>query len=388
MSIKTAVGAALICSLASQVCMAQETLKIGAVVTLSGAGAAWGQAMKNAAEVAADKVNATGGLEVGGKKYKVVVVPYDDKYQAGEAMTVATRLVFDDEVKYIIGPTGSAAAVAIQPVTEKNKVIIMTMAFTPKAISADKPFSFRPLATTVEFSQPQIDWVVKTYGVKKVGSLFPNDETGQTVARDLDAAYKKAGAAITEAEFFERDRVDFVPILTRVLARGVDTIELNGNSPTTAGLIVKQARELGFTGRFIRTGGPATPELVNVAGKAAVEGMIVHAPIDPALPSTKAYLDAYQAKYKAVANGFSPSFYDATNMLFESMRRAGTVTDTTKVRAELEKLSNFPGALGSLSWTGKASYGIDHQLSIPFYVAEVKDGADVIRARCTVEGCK
>ncbi|CAN5438588.1 ABC transporter substrate-binding protein [soil metagenome] len=388
MNIRTAVGAALLAALASQTCMAQDTLKIGAVVTLSGAGAAWGTAMKNAAEWAADKVNATGGLEVAGKKYKVVVVPYDDKYQAGEAMTVATRLVFDDAAKYIIGPTGSAAAVAIQPVTEKNKVIIMTMAFTPKAIGTDKPYSFRPLATTVEFSQPQIDWVVKAYGVKKVGSLFPNDETGQTVARDLQAAYKKAGSAITQSEFFERDRVDFVPLITRMMASGIDAIELNGNAPTTAGLIIKQARELGFTGKFIRTGGPATPELVNVAGKAAVEGTIVHAPIDPNLASTKAYLDAYQAKYKAVANGFSPSFYDATNLLFEAMRRAGTVTDTSKVRDELEKIGNFQGALGSLSWTGKASYGIDHQLSIPFYIAEIKDGADVIRARCTVDGCK
>lgn len=60
---------------------AQETLKLGALVTLSGAGAAWGQGMKNAAEVAADQVNEAGGLEVGGKKYRVQVVAYDDKYQ-------------------------------------------------------------------------------------------------------------------------------------------------------------------------------------------------------------------------------------------------------------------------------------------------------------------
>ena len=59
--------------------LAQETLKIGAHVTLSGPGAAWGQAMKNAAELAADRVNAAGGLDVGGKKYKVAIVAYDDK---------------------------------------------------------------------------------------------------------------------------------------------------------------------------------------------------------------------------------------------------------------------------------------------------------------------
>ena len=367
---------------------AQDTLKLGALVTLSGAGAAWGQGMKNAAEIAADQVNEAGGLEVGGKKYRVQVVAYDDKYQANEAVTVANRLVFEDKVRYVIGPVGSAPVLAIQPMTEKNKVIVMTLGFTAKALAADKPYTFRPNVTTAEVSQPQIDWLVKSQGLRKVGALFPNDETGQQIALDLEAAYKKAGAALSVKEFFERDRVDFVPVLTRMMARGIDAIELDGNSPTTAGLIVKQARELGFEGRIVRTGGPATQEIVNVAGKAATEGMLVHTPIDPELPSTKAYAERYAAKYKHAMNGFSPAFYDGTNMLFEAMRRAGTVEDTDRVRAELEKLDGFEGTLGKLSWTGQAMYGINHQLNAPFYVAEVKDGREVIRARCTVEGCR
>ena len=368
---------------------AQETLKIGAVVTLSGAGASWGQAMKNAAELAADKVNAAGGLDVGGKKYKVQIIPYDDKYQAGEAVTVTNRLVFEDKVKYIIGPTGSAPILAVQPITEKNQVITSTLGFTDKALSAEKPFSFRPVNTTVEFAEQQVNWLVKSLGVKKVGAMFPNDETGQVMARDLEGAYTKAGSTMAAKEFYERDRVDFVPMLTKMMARGMDAIDINGNSPATAGLIVKQARELGFKGKIVRTGGPATTEIIGVAGKEAVEGMIVYAVLDPSLPSTKAYMDAYAAKYKTSVNGFSPPYYDFTNMLFEAMRRAGTVTDSQKVAAELENIKDFDGALGKLGWTGKTRYGINHQLAVPFYLAEVKNGAEVTRARCTVvEGCK
>lgn len=383
----TAFGALCVVA-ASGPASAQEVLKLGALVTLSGPGAAWGHAMKNAAEIAADEVNAKGGLEVDGKKYKVEIVAYDDKYQANEAVTVANRLVFEDKVKYIVGPLGSAPAVAVQPITEKAGVITIMMAFTPKALGADKPYSFRVVTTTVEVSQPQIDWLVKTQGIKKVGGLFPNDESGQVIANDLKKAYEQAGADLSAIEFFERDRVDFMPLLTRMFARGINAIELDGNSPTTAGLIVKQARELGFTGTIIRTGGPATPEIVNVAGKDATEGMFVHTPLNPELPSTKAYMDAYEEKYKTVMNGFSPSFYDGTRMLFEAMRRAGTVTDSEKVRKEMESLKDFEGALGVLNWTGKAQYGIDHQLDFPFYVAEVKDGKEVIRATCTVTACK
>lgn len=368
--------------------VAQDVLKIGSMVALSGPGAAWGLGMKNAAELAADKVNAAGGLEVGGKKYKVEVVAYDDKMQTNESVTVANRLIFEDKIKYIIGPVGSASVVAIQPITEKNNAIVLTLGFTPKALGVDKPYTFRPPMTTAEVSDPQIGWLVKTVGIKKVGALFPNDESGQAISKDLEVAYKQAGAQLAAKEFFERDRVDFVPLLTRMMARGIDAIELDGNAPTTAGLIVKQAREMGFKGKIVRTGGPATQEIINVAGKAAAEGMYVHTPIDPTLPTTKAYIDAYAAKYKSSMNGFSPAFYDATNMLFEAMRKAGTVTDTDKVRLELEKIKDFPGVLGPLNWTGKERYGIAHQMNAPFFVAEVKDGVEVARARCTVAGCQ
>ena len=387
MKLKTTI--ALLASLAIPFSVAaQETLNLGALVTISGAGAAWGNGMKNAAELAADEVNAKGGLEVGGKKYKVNVIAYDDKYQANEAVTVANRLVFEDKVKFIIGPVGSAAVLAIQPITEKNKVIVLTLGFTSKALGADKPFTFRPNVTTAEVSQPQIDWLVKSQGLKKVGALFPNDETGQQIAKDLTAAYKKAGAQLAATEFFERDRVDFVPQLTRMLARGIDAIELDGNSPTTAGLIVKQAREIGFTGKIVRTGGPATQEIVNVAGANAAKGMFVHTPMNPDLPATKAYMTKYAAKYSHAMNGFSPAFYDGTKILFEAMRKAGTVTDTDAIRQEMEKISGFEGALGKSSWTGKDMYGSNHQLDAPFYVAEVVDGKEVIRAQCTVSGCK
>jgi len=367
--------------------MAQETLKIGALVTLSGAGAAWGQALLYGAELAAEDVNGKGGLEVGGKKYRVQVIPYDDKYQAAEAVTAANRLISDDKVKYIIGPMGSAPALAVQPLTEREKVIIMTLGFTNKALSPEKPYSFRPNLTTEETSYPIIDWLVKRDKLKKVGGLFPNDESGQQIAGDLGKAYEKAGAALSSKEFFERQRVDMVPLLTRMISAGIDAIELNGNSPATAGMIVRQARELGFKGPIVRNGGPATPEIVAVAGKAATQGMMVTSLQDPDNQEVARYAQRYQDTYRKAMNGFSPAFYDGTHMLFKAMQNAGTVTDSTKVRDELQKLKDFKGIQGVLNWSGKARYGIDHQVASPFFISEVKDGVEVTVARCDLEKC-
>src|SRR5690606_17349009 len=276
--------------------MAQETLKIGALVTLSGAGAAWGQALLYGAELAADDVNAQGGLEVGGKKYKIEVIPYDDKYEAAEAVTAANRLISDDKVRYLIGPMGSAPALAVQPLTEREKVIIMTLGFTNKALSPNKPYSFRPNLTTEETSYPIIKWLVERFDLKKIGGLFPNDESGQQISGDLAKAYEKAGAELSSKEFFERQRVDMVPLLTRMLNAGIDAIELDGNSPATAGMIVRQARELGFKGPIVRNGGPATPEIVAVAGKAATEGMMVTSLQDPANQEVAQYAQRYSDK--------------------------------------------------------------------------------------------
>jgi branched-chain amino acid transport system substrate-binding protein len=344
--------------------------------------------MLYATELAADDVNAKGGLDVGGKKYKVKVVAYDDKYQAGEAVTAANRLVFEDKVKYVIGPVGSAAALAVGPIMEKNKVVMLTLGFTDKALAADKPFSFRPNLTTMETSQPQIDWIVKAKGIKKVGALFPNDETGQQIAQDLEKAYAKAGAKMDAKEFFERERVDMMPLLTRIMAKGVDAIELDGNAPGTAGLIVKQARELGFKGHIIRSGGPATTEIVNVAGAGATNGMLVNTPIDPANAEVKAYAERYFGKYKKRMNGFSPAFYDGTRMLFQAMGQAGSTTDTDKVRVALEGIKDFKGILGTLNWTGKEVYGSNHQISAPFYIARVQDGQEMVESTCSLTACK
>ncbi|MGB3423520.1 MAG: ABC transporter substrate-binding protein [Castellaniella sp.] len=382
---KTTVAVMSLCA-SGVVYAADDTLNIGVIATISGAGAGWGQAVQHGAELAAKEVNEAGGLDVSGKKYKVNVITYDDKYQAGEAVTAVNRLVHQDKVKFIVGPVGSAAAVAIKPVTEKNGVVMSTMAFSEKILNAQSPYTFRANVTTVEFAQAQINWVAKKHGIKKIGSFFPNDETGLQVSKDVEKAYGNAGVELVGKEFYERDRVDFVPLLTRLMGLDVDAIELNINAPSSAGLIVKQARDLGFEGLFIRTGGPATQEIVNVAGKESAEGILVHTLVDPDYAPTKAYIELHKANYAQAMNGFSPSFYDTTRMIFEAIRQAQTIEDTQAVVGKLENIKDFDGAAGKLSWTGKSTYGIDHQISTPFYVAEVVNGQEVIRAKCTISG--
>lgn len=365
-----------------------ETLKIGVLATLSGAGTAWGMSMQGAADLAAEDINGKGGLEVGGKKYKIEVVAYDDKYKASDALTAINRLAFDDRIKFVVGPVGSAPALAILPVSTENKVITMTMGFTPKALSPDYKYSFRPVLPSDVFSDPQIKWVVEKLGGKRIGGLFPNDESGQQVAAANEKAYEAVGAKFVAKEFFERERVDFVPLLTRVLAQKIDAFELDGNSPQTAGLLVKQLRELGFKGPIIRTGGDATADIVKIAGKEATENVYVHQPIDLSSPAIQQYTKRFEDKYKIPLNAFSPFFYANLQMLFEAMRKAGTVSDTDKIRDAMLALKDFDTVLGKVNWTGQAQWKSNQQLDAPFYVALIKNGAPVVVAKCTPAKCE
>jgi branched-chain amino acid transport system substrate-binding protein len=304
-------------------------------------------AMQGAAELAAEDVNSKGGLEVAGKKYKIDVVTYDDHYKAADALTAFNRMVFDDGIKFVVGPLGSAPALALLPVSTENKVITMTMAFTPKALSPEYKYSFRPVIPSDVFSNPQVKWVVDKLGAKRIGGLFPNDESGQQVGAANEAAYQAIGAKFVAKEFFERERVDFVPILTRVLAQNIDAFELNGNSPQTAGLLVKQLRELGLE-----------------------------------------YTKRFEAKYKVPLNAFSPFFYANVHMLFAGMQKAGTVTDPDKVRDAMLGLKDFDTVLGKVNWIGEAQWKSNQQLDAPFYVALIKDGTTRVVAKCTPSKCE
>ena len=364
---------------------AEDSFTVGVHASFSGAGAAFANGMLAATEFAAEDANKQGGLEVGGHRYKVLTKQYDDRYRAQDAVTAMDRLITQDGIRFVVGPMGSAAAVATKAQTTSAKVITMTLAFTPRALGTDAPYAFRTVITTGEFSQPQIAWLLQHEPVKRVVALLPNDETGQQMGTANAASYAKAGAKL-QVEYFERERVDFVPLLTRVLAQA-NALEIGGNSPTTAGLIVKQARELGFTGPVFVTGGDVTAELVKVAGKQAAEGAYVHLPIDAGQPAMAAYIARYRAKYGSDMNAFSPFFYAGLQMLFAAMQKAGTVEDTTKIAKEMESLSDFPTLVGKANWTGAKSYGIAHQIDLPYYIGQIRNGSAVRVASCDANGC-
>jgi branched-chain amino acid transport system substrate-binding protein len=379
-----ALGAVAFCAGAMSA-HAQETMKIGVIASLSGGGTAWGLGLERGVQIAVDQVNAKGGLKLAGKTYKLEVVPYDDQYNAAQAKTAADRLVNQDEVKVIFGPVGSPGALGSLPVTEPAKVLQFVDGYAPAILKNQwqGAYVFRINNSTIEFSAPIVDWLKKTFpNAKKVGMIAPNDATGQAGVPILANAYKSRGFDVW-TDHYERGTKEFTPLLLRMMAQNVDIFDLNANAPGEAGLLVKQARQVGYKGVIMQSGGAGIDELIAIAGPLA-NNMMKYDVIDESLPRVQPFVALYHQKYSGVMNGLAPVYYNAANILFEAMRRADS-TDTTKIRDQIEKLGgNYDAPIfGTVKWTGEKDYGVNHQLLHTFVIKEVQNGKATVKAVIT-----
>jgi branched-chain amino acid transport system substrate-binding protein len=362
---------------------AQETLKIGGVGPLSGGGTAWGLAAQRGMEIAIEEINGAGGVKVEGKTYKLQLVMYDDQYTGAGGKAAAERLVNQDKVKFIIGPVGSPPALGVISVTNPAKVIALTNGYAPQILKNDTkdPYNFRIYPTNIEFGPPLIKWLKENAPeVKKVAMLAPNDAVGQSVAGALAEDYRKQGFEVS-LELFERGIKEFTPLILRMMAQKVDAFEFDGNSPGDAGLMLKQIRQAGFKGKVIQIGGPGSDEIIEIAG-AAAEGFLSYGVFDWDTPAGKKLRPIYEQKYgKGIINQFMPAFYHTVFLLVDAIKRADS-TDTDKVRDALDAMNGFDaGVYGPVKWAGKDSYGVNRQLMFTYYLAEVKDGKLVTKAK-------
>lgn len=376
-----ALAVALAGTAAATPARAQEELKIGVIAALSGGGTGWGLGLQRGVQIALDEVNQAGGLKVGGKAYKLTPVVFDDQYNAAQAKTAADRLVNQEKVRFIFGPVGSPGALGSLPVTQPAQVLQFVDGYAPAILKNEYKggYIFRVGNSNREFSTPIVKWVKQTMPqVRKIGMIAPNDAVGQAAVPILVDAYKSQGYDVW-VDYYERGSKEFTPLLVRMLAQNVDLFELNSNAPGEAGLLVKQARQVGFKGPILQSGGAGVDEIIEIAGPLA-EGFLKYDVIDTSLPQVKPFLDVYNKKFGGVFNGMAPVYYNATHILLEAIRRADTL-DTTRIRDQLEALNGFEAPIfGKVVWTGQQDYGVAHQLFHAFLIKEVRGGKGVVKS--------
>ncbi len=367
------IGAFLVFGLGGTALAENPVLKIGFCGPLSGGGMSWGYGSLAGLELAMEDYNQQGGLKVGDKTYTLKSIPYDTKYLPDPAVTAAKRLIFEDKVKIIYGEVGSAAELAMQSITEPNKIIVFGDTYTPRVLGPDKPFTFRWLVTNVEYVGEMLKYYHATWPqAKRLAYFYPDDETGQTMFEWEKKEGLKYGLEVVGFPW-ERGTPDMTPIITKALASKIGIMDLNGSPPGDAGQMVNILRDMGWDGPIVRSGGAVVYDLIRICG-AKANGVIYHEDGDFAIPACAKLVERFKAKkYPAAPNTMLIPSYDGARLMLQAIQKVGTVEDTEAIVKGMESIKTFNGVQGKAHWGGKETYGIDHQLLQPIFIGKIVD---------------
>lgn len=307
----------------------QNVVKVGVFLPLTGDNAAGGEL-----ELRGIKLANQLHPEVLGKKVELVVA--DNKSDKAEAASVAARLIEKDKVSVLVGSYGSSLSMAAGNIVKENKVPAVGTSCTNPQVTANNDYYFRAC-----FIDPFQGKVMAEYahqnGFKKVAIVqeVSNDYSVGLAKFFREEFVKLTGDenSIVDVANYQTGDKDFTAILTNIKALNPDAVFAPGNF-TESALLVKQARQLGIDAQFMGGDTWETQEFIDVGGK-DVEGVALSTAFDREKASTeeaKKFLDAYTKEYNGEPSALTAMAYDAYLIAVSGIEKAGTATDTVKIR--------------------------------------------------------
>ncbi len=324
------------------------TAKIGVVSFLSGTGAAYGEAQKAGLELALAELN-----EANKGKLKLELQIEDSGGKKESAINSVNKLINQDNVVAIIGPTLSGEMFAAGPIANDAETPIFGISNTAEGINDIGEFVFRNSLPESIAIPSAMKAAHEKKGFKKAAFIYAaNDDFSVSGFKTMKATAEEMGLEnLGEASFSVGD-VDFSAQLTKIKQLNPDVLLVSALYKEGS-LVVKKARELGITATIVGGNGFNNPKVFEIAGDAA-NGLIVATPFSPEKQDEKVqtFVKAFEAKYGKKPDQFAAQAYDGLYILAQSLLAAGQ-TDRNALRDELAKLTDFQGVSGKLSFDEK-----------------------------------
>lgn len=312
---------------------AQQTaeIKIGGVGPVSGEAATFGQSTKEGCELAVEEWNKAGGLL--GKQIKLIY--QDDKGDPTEAATVWTKLISQDKVTAIVGTVMSKCSLAGAPISQANKVPMISPTSTNPKVTEVGDYIFRACFIDPFQGTVGAKFAYENLNARTAACIF---DVGNDYTKGLSEFFRDKfialGGKIVAFEAHATGATDFKAQLTKILAAKPDVIYISDYYNDVA-LIAKQARELGYTGPFVGGDGWDSPDLVKIGGKAVENGYFTnHFSKDDQSPQVQQFVKKYRAKFGKDPDALAALAYDAMVIMLDAIKRAGS-TEPEKIRAAL-----------------------------------------------------
>jgi len=325
-------------------------IKLGLAAAMSGSAAQYGESIKNGFTLAAEQINAKGGINGN----KIVLIVEDEQGKKEEAINVFKKLIFQDKVLMLFGPTLSNSAFAADPIAVQAKTVVFATSNTAIGITDMGTYVFRNSVMELDVLPHTVRAAVKRFGIKKVAVIYGNDDaftkSGYDVFKQV-LADQKIPVLTTEA--YARGDIDFKAQLTKIKATNPDAVVCSCLAEEAANIMI-QSRGLGLRVPFIGGNGFNSPKLFEIS-KQAANDTIMGSPWSSAdkSPANVAFMAAYEKKYKKSANQFAAQGYDALYTVAEALKKlklTGNIeTDRQALQTELPKVQ-LTGATGKFKF--------------------------------------
>jgi branched-chain amino acid transport system substrate-binding protein len=328
-----------------------EVLKIGHVAPLTGGIAHLGKDNENGARMAIEEINAAGGVQAGGKTFKLELVAEDDKADPKEGTLVAQKLV-DAGVVAVVGHLNSGTTIPASKIYTDNSIVqISPSATNPKYTEQGFKTTFRVVANDNQQGAVLANFAANELKAKTIAIIDDRTAYGQGLADVVDRVAKEKGLKVVAREFTTDKATDFNAILTKVRATKPDVV-MYGGMDATAGPMAKQMKQLGIKSKFIAGDGVCSPEFVKLAGDAG-DGLVCSMAGEAVekLAKGEEFKSKYKAKFNQDVQIYSPYSYDAVYVIADAIKRAGSADKAAIIAAM--PATNYTGVTGTISFDEK-----------------------------------
>ena len=360
---------------------ANKVLKIGHIGVMSGPAASWGLINKYAALAGAEIINEDGGFEIGGEKYDIEIVSLDTKQDPRVAIAGAERLVYQEGIKYIIGPNVDDTTRAVLPVFEKAGAFNICYGWHRELFTPPSKNTALGMIAGYQSAPVIYKYLKEQRGVKSLACVPRNDASGLNSRDSCVAAADQLGIKITSSDStYEPNTSDFFPIMGRIIGQNPDLIVLSGVAPADAPLLIRAARELGYKGLMSTETAMDANIITEIAGEMANGYISVGGASAPELRTDemKRFIERY-SKVAGEWNDEAGTKVYALEMLLQTLRVAGAeaIDDIEIFKAAMPKVNAedpfIKGGKARLKWVGQGYFDQLRQVSTPMVITEFKD---------------
>lgn len=363
--------------LASSV-QAAPPIKIGALFAITGPASFIGEPERNTAQMVVDEINKAGGIK--GRQVQLVV--YDTQGDATKAVQAATRLIRQDHVSAIIGPSITGDTMAIIPLVEKSAVPLISCAAGIKITEPVKSWVFKT-AQNDSLAVAKIFEHLAKRKISRVVILTVSDSFGSSGREQLKLNASKYGIQIISDDTYGPKDTDMTPQLTKIRNSQAQALICWGTNPGPA-IVARNAKQLGMKLPVYMSHGVSSKKFIELAGDAAEgimlpSGRVLVADLLPNSDRQKksllSFIKDYQNHFKKEGDHFGGHAWDATMLVKTAIERGGD--KPSAIRSQLEKIRNFPGIGGVFTYSPSDHSGLSKDA---FVLVEIK-GKDWVLVR-------